>query len=168
MRVAVRASTAGSRARADIGEPASILSIDPATAASCPELDCVRALLPADTIEDAAQRAARLGVGADCVLIAAGTLSEDAYLRAFCATLGVAFEPLDGVPRARWPLNDERLIESAAAGLLPLAIGDDISLVVAPRGTAARRLLRAIKENPSLAPRFRFTSAERLNRFVLR
>ncbi|HEX5210896.1 MAG TPA: glycosyltransferase [Pseudolabrys sp.] len=124
-------------------------------------------MLPADVIEDAARRAARLGVGADRVLIAAGKLSEEAYLRAFCATLGVAFEPLDDVPRVRCPLTDEQLIKSAGTGLLPLTIEDDIALVVAPRSAAARRLSSAIKENPSLAPRIRFTSAERLYRFVL-
>jgi cellulose synthase/poly-beta-1,6-N-acetylglucosamine synthase-like glycosyltransferase len=138
-------------------------------ASNCPELDCVRALLPGNVIEDAAHRAAALGIGADRVLIAAGTLSEEAYLRALGAVLGVAFEPLDDTPRALCPLNDERLIESAAAaGMLPLTIGGDFFVVVAPRGAAARRLLLAIKENPSLALRFRFTSAERLNRFVLR
>src|SRR5215831_14006993 len=149
MRVAARASAAGG----DDG---------------CPELDCVRALLPADVIADAAQRSARLGAGADRVLIAAGTLSEDAYVRAFCVALGVAFEPLDDAQRAQCPLDDERLIEAAAAGLMPLATDGDISLVVAPRGVAARRLSCAIRKNPSLAPRFRCTSAGRLNNFVLR
>ena len=119
-------------------------------------------------IEAAEHRAAALGVGADRVLIAAGALSEEAYLRALGDALGVAFEPLDGTPRAFCPLNDERLIESAAAGMLPLAIDDELYLVVAPRGAAARRILRLIEENPARARRFRFTSAERLNRFVLR
>jgi glycosyltransferase XagB len=52
--------------------------------------------------------------------------------------------------------------------MLPLAVDDDLYLVVAPRGAAARRILRLIEENPARAQRFRFTSAERLNRFVLR
>ena len=81
----------------------------------------MRALLASDVIEDAERRAARLGVGADRVLIAAGALSEETYLRALGEALGVAFEPLDGTPRAFCPLNDDRLIESAAAGMLPLA-----------------------------------------------
>ena len=119
-------------------------------------------------VDAAERRAAALGVGADRVLITAGELSEEAYLRALAATLGVAFEPLDDTPRALCPLNDERLIESAAAGMLPLAIDDELYLVVAPRGAAARQILRLIEENPARARRFRFTSAERLNRFVLR
>ena len=97
-------------------------------------------------IDDAERRAAALGVGADRVLIAAGELSEEVYLRALGDALGVAFEPLDGTPRAFCPLNDERLIESAAAGMLPLAIDDELFLVVAPRGAAARRILHLIEE----------------------
>lgn len=102
----------------------------------CREIDCVRSLLAAKVIDAAERRAAALGVGADRVLIAAGEVSEDVYLRALAAALGVAFEPLDDTPRAMCPLSDERLIESAAAGMLPLAIGDELYLVVAPRTMA--------------------------------
>ncbi len=172
----VSATAAIGRARAAHGLLSASPSIDPSaitdggvrSPAGCPEIDCVRALLAIDVIEDAERRAARLGVGADRVLIAAGTLSEEAYLRALSEALGVAFEPLDGTPRAFCPLNDDRLIESAAAGMLPLGADDALVLVVAPRGGAARRILKLIEENPARARRFRFTSTERLNRFVLR
>jgi hypothetical protein len=177
MGVAVRARAAGGRSRVSFGESASP-SIDPwsdefadrdaGRAGTCPEIDCVRALLARDVIEAAEDRAAVLGVGADRVLIAAGALSEEAYLRALGDALGVAFEPLDDMPRTLCPLNDDRLIESAAAGMLPLAIDDELYLVVAPRGGATRRILHLIEENPARAQRFRYTSAERLNRFVLR
>ena len=146
MGVAVRARAAGGRSRVSFGESASP-SIDPWTAevadrdagraGTCPEIDCVRALLARDVIEAAEDRAAVLGVGADRVLIAAGALSEDVYLRALGDALGVAFEPLDGMPRTLCPLNDDRLIESAAAGMLPLAIDDELYLVVA-RAAAPR------------------------------
>ena len=174
----VQAAAAIDRSRASRGALTASPSIDPWTAefadsgagraGGCPEIDCVRSLLAADVIDDAEHRAAALGVGADRVLIAAGRLSEETYLRALGEALGVEFEPLDGIPRGHCPLNDERLIESAAAGMLPLAVDDDLYLVVAPRGAAARRILRLIEENPARARRFRFTSAERLNRFVLR
>ena len=177
MGVTVRTGAASSRLRVSFGETAGSPSIDPSVAAfadggaaetgGCPEIDCVRALLAASVIDDAEHRAAALGVGADRVLIAAGVLSEESYLRAFAAALGVAFEPLDGTPRAYCPLDDERMIKSAAAGMLPLAIDGELSLVVAPRAGAARRILRLIEENPARARHFRFTSAERLNRFVL-
>ena len=168
--------TGAAIARSRDREPAGSPSIDPWTIESAdsgtgdarhfPEIDCVRPLLAADVLAAAEQRAAALGVGADRVLIAAGALSEETYLRALGETLGVAFEPLDGVPRALCPINDERLIEAGAAGMLPLAVDDDLCLVVAPR--AAHRIIGMIEDNPARARRFRFTSAERLNRFVLR
>ncbi|HEY1473039.1 MAG TPA: glycosyltransferase family 2 protein [Pseudolabrys sp.] len=178
MGVVVRTGAAGGRSRTPFAESTGSPSVDPSAAGfagggateadSFPEIDCVRALLSASVIDDAERRAAAVGVGADRVLIAAGKLSEEAYLRAFAAALGVAFESLDDTPRACCPLNDDRLIESAAAGMLPLAIEGELSLAVAPRGAAARRILRLIEENPARARYFRFTSAERLNRFVLR
>ena len=48
----------------------------------CPELDCVRALLPASTVAMAELRAAEIGVGAERVLIAEGAITEERYLRA--------------------------------------------------------------------------------------
>ena len=121
----------------------------------CPEIDCVRLLLADDVLAAAEQRAAAVGVGADRVLIASGALSEETYLRALGTTLGVAFEPLDGISRPLCPINDERLIESAAAGLLPLALDDELYLVVAPRGIAARRIIGMIEDSPARAQRFR-------------
>lgn len=133
-----------------------------------PEIDCLRGKIARSVLAAAEDRAAALGVGADRVLITAGVLSEESYLRALGKRLGVAFEPLDHVPRALCPISDERLIESAAAGLLPLAIGNDLCLVVAPRAGAARRISRMIEDNPDLARRFRFTTTGRLTRFVMR
>ncbi|MBI3702856.1 MAG: glycosyltransferase, partial [Rhizobiales bacterium] len=144
------------------------LPTDAADTARFPEIDCVRSLLAADVLAAAEQRAAALGVGADRVLIAAGRLSEETYLRALASRLDVAFEPLDGIARTLCPIDDRRLIEAAAAGLLPLAIDDELYLVVAPRGTAARNIMAMIEDTPARARRFRFTSSERLNRFVLR
>ncbi len=133
-----------------------------------PEIDCIRARFEPAILDAAENRAAALGVGADRVLIAAGRITEDDYLHALADALGVTFEPLDGTPRTFCPLNDERLIESAATGLLPLAVDDELYLVVAPRGLAARTISGMIADNPAQAGRFRFTSAERLNRFALR
>ena len=109
-----------------------------------------------------------IGIGADRVLIGAGAISEERYLHAFAAALDVPFEPLDDVVRAQCPLSDERLIESAAAGILPLMDNDELCLVVAPRGMTAHRFARGHANNSALVRRFRFTTAERLNRFVLR
>jgi len=52
--------------------------------------------------------------------------------------------------------------------LLPLMERADVALVVAPRGTAVRRLIDVFRSRPELTQRFRFTTAARINRFVLR
>ncbi|MGH6726104.1 MAG: hypothetical protein ACREB8_06115 [Pseudolabrys sp.] len=170
MAAAVHARVSGGRSSVTFGAPIGSPSIDPAAAEPtdrCPEIDCIRGVLTAETIEAAERRATALGVGADRVLIAAAELSEEAYLRALGERHGITFEPLDDTPRAFCPLDDERLVESAAAGMLPLTIDDELYLVVAPRGGAVRRILQLIEQNPARARRFRFTSAERLNRFVM-
>jgi cellulose synthase/poly-beta-1,6-N-acetylglucosamine synthase-like glycosyltransferase len=135
---------------------------------SRPETDCLRGCLPANVIAAAEDRAARVGVGADRVLIAAGAVSEENYLRCLGESLGLAFEPLDGIARDQCPLDDDRLIEAVAGGLLPLTIGEEFCLAVAPRGAAVRQIIRLIAGDPDLTRKFRFTSAERLTRFVLR
>ena len=111
MRFGVQAAAAIDRSGERLARFAASPSIDPwaaefadsgaGRAGDCPEIDCVRSLLAANVIDDAEHRAAALGVGADRVLIAAGALSEETYLRALGDALGVEFEPLDGIPRGQ-------------------------------------------------------------------
>jgi hypothetical protein len=110
------------------------------------EIDCVRRRLSGKVIAAAELRAAGLATGADRVLITSGALDEETYLRALGETTGVMFEPLDGKARAQCPLDDDRLIDAAATGLLPLVIDDALVVVVAPRGVAARRILAMIED----------------------
>ena len=135
---------------------------------ACPELDCVRHLLPRDTVAWAEQRAERLGVGADRALISAGLLDEETYIRALARHLGIAFEPLDPARRRQVLLSDEELIGKIASGLVPLADGEDPAMVIAPRGSGARGLVRLIRNDPGIAARFRLTTTRRLNGFALR
>jgi cellulose synthase/poly-beta-1,6-N-acetylglucosamine synthase-like glycosyltransferase len=140
---------------------------------ACPELDCLRHHLPEAVLAAAERRAQAVGTGADRVLIASGQIDEETYLRALGETLGIGFEPLDGIARTQCPIDDARLIESAATGLLPLAAGDALgdappAIVIAPRGIAAHNIVRLIEQDPAAARRFRFTSAERFNCFVMR
>src|ERR1700754_2861829 len=121
---------------------------DPGTVSDCPEIECIRSLLPNDVLMAAQERAATLGVGADRVIIASGAMREEDYLRALAGSLGVPFDTLECVSRTRCQIDDQRLIEAAAAGLLPLMEGDDLRLVVAPRSAAARRLTQLIEDNP--------------------
>ncbi len=134
----------------------------------CPEIECVRRLLPWQTIAWAECRASEIGVGADRVLITAGLISEEHYLAALAAWLGVGYLPLENVPRLACPLGDLRLIDAAQAGVLPLTWADELIWVFAPRYLAARTLIRFVSRSPHLAHRIRLTSSGQLSRFIAR
>lgn len=177
MTVGIRTAAANFRARVPFGTTEALAGSPPAHPLASanhdndhnfPEIDCVRQHIPSDVIAAAEKRAMDIGVGADRVLITSGTLDEESYLRTLAATLGVTFETLEDVPRAQCPIEDDRLIDSIAAGLLPLMIDGALQIVLAPRGTAARRIVRLVSDNPAWAERFRFTTSERLTHFVLR
>jgi cellulose synthase/poly-beta-1,6-N-acetylglucosamine synthase-like glycosyltransferase len=173
MALRVLTGAAVARPAAARGKPATFPLIgrrpaDIAGGARTAELRCVRGMFGADTLAAAEERAAKIGIGADRVLIVGGALDEETYARALASSLDMAFEPLDGVPRTQCPVDDEHLIEAAAAGILPLMIDEEIHLVVATRGTAARRLIGLIGDDPQWARRFRFTSSDRFTRFILR
>ncbi|HWE78236.1 MAG TPA: glycosyl transferase, partial [Pseudolabrys sp.] len=121
----------------EAGESRAVLASNTAgLGSSCPELDCVRGLVEPAALAAAENRAARLGIGADRALIAAGAIDEETYTRALADHIGSRFEPLEDVARHRCTLSDERLIEAAAAGLIPLGDGEEPTLVVAPRHAA--------------------------------
>src|SRR5205085_1718066 len=98
-----------------------------------PEIDCVRHLLPGPTADMAERRSDRVGHGADRVLIASGQMREETFVRALAASLGVAFQYLDGMPRSACALTDDRLPSAATAGLLPLRLAGELVWVVARR-----------------------------------
>ncbi len=135
---------------------------------ACPELDCIRHLLPPGIIAAAELRATEVGVGADRTLIAADIISEEAYLAALTSASGLAFEPLEDLPREACPLSDEQLLEAPATGILPLRLAGDLCFVVASRALATRRLLEMLRSGSDLAARIRITTAERLQKFVSR
>jgi cellulose synthase/poly-beta-1,6-N-acetylglucosamine synthase-like glycosyltransferase len=160
---------AASRSRPSVPRPASVgnvVDLRPALARNCPEIDCLRDRLPRRVLATAEQRAAELGIGADRVLVSAGTITDDDYVGALAGSLGIAHDPLDELPRHACPLDDSRLIEAAAVGLLPLRLEAGLVWLIAPRNLAARTLSRLIALRPELAPRIRLTSTARLNRFI--
>lgn len=132
----------------------------------CPELDCVRHLLPDITLALAELRAAEVGVGADRVLIAQGFIDEETYLKALARQLGMAFENLDGRPREALPLSDERLLAAASLGMLPLSVPDSTKVVVAPRELTIRKLFESLQSGSDIRDRVRFTTNARLQRFI--
>ncbi|HEU5016712.1 MAG TPA: glycosyltransferase family 2 protein [Pseudolabrys sp.] len=134
----------------------------------CPELDCVRELLSPDVIDAAERRSARVDIGADRVLVTAGLIDEETYVCRLGAQLGIGFDSLDGTPRALCPLADRQLAQAATHGLLPVMIKNELVLVIAPRAVTARRLATSLPHDHPLTRRLRFTTAMRLNEFVLR
>jgi len=141
----------------------------PATRPSAfPEIDCIRHLLPRRVIAAAERRARSIGLGADRVLICADAITEEAYLTALASSLGTAYERLDRIRRVDCPLDDQQLIQAAAAGLLPLRRGNELVWVIAPRSLSARRLADPRQQRPQFLRAFRLTSSEHLRRFVAR
>jgi glycosyltransferase XagB len=133
-----------------------------------PELDCVRDLLPQRILAAAERRARSVGVGAERVLICADAVTEEAYLTALADSLGTTYERFDGISRTACPLDDDQLVQAAAAGLLPLRDGRGLAWIIAPRGLTARRLADPRQQRPPWLKSFRLTSADRLRDFVLR
>ena len=134
----------------------------------CPEIDCVRHLLPPGLAAIAELRAAEAGVGADCVLITWGVISEETYVSALAASLGMAFEPLFNTSRRQCPLGDAALVEAANTGMLPLSDRNDVKIVVAPRLVDSRRLVAVAESGTEIARRIRITTTARLHDFVAR
>lgn len=134
----------------------------------CPEIDCVRHLIPPSVAAIAELRAAEAGVGADRVLITWGLISEETYVAALAASLGMEFEPLFSTPREQCPLSGEQLIEAANTGMLPLTDRNGVRIAVVPRLVDSRRLVAVARSGGDLAGRIRVTSAARLHDFVVR
>ncbi|MFG1344192.1 glycosyltransferase [Xanthobacter autotrophicus DSM 431] len=131
-----------------------------------PELRPFVGHLPAETLAAAAARARRLGVGADEVLVAQGTVDSATAARLFAAHLGVALAELETDPPAFDTAMAEAMLRTgvlleAPAGLRP-------RYVVAARGREARRLFRALKADGSLPGRLRLAPPEALRRTVAR
>jgi cellulose synthase/poly-beta-1,6-N-acetylglucosamine synthase-like glycosyltransferase len=132
----------------------------------CPEIDCVRHLVPPGLAATAELRAAETGVSADRVLMTWGVISEETYVAALAASLGIDFEPLFNTPREQCPLSDAHLVAAANTGMLPLADRNGVKLVVAPRLVDSRRLVAVARSGSELSQRIRITSAARLHDFV--
>lgn len=134
----------------------------------CPEIDCLRALLPQSLLADAERRALSIGLGADRVLIYANAISEEAYLSALAASLGTSYARLEQVTRAQCPLDDTKLIQAAVTGLLPLNQGGRTVWIIAPQGLVARHLANSQRQAGEQLPPFWLTSSEQLCQFVAR
>lgn len=128
----------------------------------------MRRVLTPGLLAKVERRAHAVGLGADRVLVAAHLMTDEAYARAFARHHGIAFEPLTDVPRHACPIDDECLLQTPAAGLLPLYIDGQLTLVVAPQALGARGLIRHLEQRPHLRASFRVTSPKRLQQFMAR
>ena len=129
-----------------------------------PEIDCIRQ--PPAILAVAEQRAAEADVGADRVLIAWGVVSEETYVTALAASLGMPLEPLSRAARWQCPLSEPALVEAANTGMMPLMGRDELCFVVAPRLIDSRRLIALAASGSEPTRRLRLTTAAWLRGFV--
>jgi glycosyltransferase XagB len=159
-----RASSDGRRQQA----ARSTLDHFPSQPSLCPEIDCLRTLLPEPVLAAAEQRALSIGLGADRVLIYANAISEEAYLSVLATSLGTSYWPLDQTAREDCPLADAKLIQASTTGLLPLRRDGRTVWIIAPHGLIARHLAEARRQAPEQLEPFCLTSSEQLCQFVAR
>jgi cellulose synthase/poly-beta-1,6-N-acetylglucosamine synthase-like glycosyltransferase len=131
------------------------------------ELDCLRRVLPPESLRAAAARARELGIGADQVLILGGVIDEDAYLQRLAFHTGFATESFAGIDRRDIPLLDHQIADAATLGLIPLQQDGRLVWALAPRRLAARTLCRLSAQRPDLTKRIRLVSSSRLDQFLL-
>lgn len=135
---------------------------------ACPEIDCVRHLLPRGFAAVAEWRSDQVDVGADRVLITAGHMPEETYVTALATSLGLPSDTLYDFDEGACALRGNDLARAVIHGILPLRLSDQITYVVAPRGLAGRRLIDLLKNFPELSLRIWLSSAQRLFEYAER
>jgi len=131
------------------------------------ELECLRGVLPNETLRAAAERAAAVGIGADRVLIAQGVIDEIAYLERFSAYTGIATDPLTRLNQDACAAGESELHFAAQSGIVPLRVDGELVYMLAPRGDAAGTLVHLLDTAPTIARRIRLTTTARLQEFLL-
>jgi cellulose synthase/poly-beta-1,6-N-acetylglucosamine synthase-like glycosyltransferase len=136
--------------------------------APCPEIDCLRHLLPPAQIAAAELRAAETNTGADRALVTQGLVSDLEYARAFAFHHGIPLETFAGLPRAACPVGDEDLLSGLACGIVPVATAGEMAWVVAPWQLSARFLAETLGRHPEMRARLRITTMDLLRDFLHR
>jgi cellulose synthase/poly-beta-1,6-N-acetylglucosamine synthase-like glycosyltransferase len=136
--------------------------------ARCPEIDCVRHLVPPAQIAAAELRAAETGTGADRVLVTEGALTDRTYVRSFARHYGLAIDTLRHTPRSACPVNDDDLLAGLASGIIPIRGDGDIIWVIAPWHLSARFLIAQMQRHPEMRPRLRIAAMDDMRDFVHR
>jgi cellulose synthase/poly-beta-1,6-N-acetylglucosamine synthase-like glycosyltransferase len=136
--------------------------------APCPELDCVRHLVPPATLAAAELRAAETNTGADRVLVTEGALTDRDYVRALARHCGAGVETLRETPRAACPLSDDDLLSGLATGIIPIRTPHALIWIVAPWHLSARFLIGTLRQHPDMRSRVRIATMDDLRGFVHR
>ncbi len=136
--------------------------------APCPEIDCLRHMVPPARIAAAELRAAETGTGADRVLVTEGVLTDAEYVRAFSFHHNVGIETFARVPRSACPFGDDELLSALASGIIPVRSGQDLVWVVAPWQRSARFLVDRLRRHPEMRARIRIATMESLRDFIHR
>lgn len=134
--------------------------------AACPEIDCVRHLVPPARIAAAELRATETGTGADRVLVTEGLLTDRDYVRALARHCGLAVETMRGIPRSACPVEDDALLSALASGVVPIRAGGELVFVIAPWQRSARFLIAALQRYPDIRPRLCVTTMQDLRDFA--
>jgi cellulose synthase/poly-beta-1,6-N-acetylglucosamine synthase-like glycosyltransferase len=133
-----------------------------------PDLDCISGVLSPMIVAAAERRARDVGVGVDRVLAVCGVMTEEHYLRAFAAALGMTFESLQDVPRTACPLDDDLMITAVSAGILPLIRDGGMMQVVVARAVTSPAMKTWLRRAPGYPKSIRITSETHLAAFVHR
>jgi cellulose synthase/poly-beta-1,6-N-acetylglucosamine synthase-like glycosyltransferase len=136
--------------------------------APCPEIDCLRHVVPPAQLAAAELRAAETLTGADRVLVTEGVLTDADYVRAFAFHHNIGIETFARIPRAACPLSDDELIPALASGMVPIQSGDGLIWVVAPWQLTARFLVDQLRRSPDIRTRIRIATMESLRDFIHR
>jgi cellulose synthase/poly-beta-1,6-N-acetylglucosamine synthase-like glycosyltransferase len=136
--------------------------------APCPEIDCLRHVVPPAQLAAAELRAAETLTGADRVLVTEGVLTDADYVRAFAFHHNIGIETFARIPRAACPLSDDELIPALASGMIPIQSGDGLIWVVAPWQLTARFLVDQLRRSPDIRTRIRIATMESLRDFIHR
>jgi cellulose synthase/poly-beta-1,6-N-acetylglucosamine synthase-like glycosyltransferase len=132
------------------------------------EIECLRHVLSPGVLAAAERRAAVAGVGADRVLIEAGVIGEDAYLRYLSRHTRIDLVDADASGLADGGLRPEQYISAARSGLLPIGMDGQLVWLVAPRGHAARRIAALVANSPDTARILRLATAAAFHAIILR
>lgn len=144
-------------------------NFDPRTAfRSAAELDCLRHALSPGLLAAAERRAAVTGVGADRVLIEAGVIGDDAYLRYLSRHTGIAVVDADAAGLSDWGLRPDQYVSAARSGILPIGLDGGLVWLIAPRGHAARRITGLTANSPDATRPLRLATEAAFHAIILR